>query len=205
MSKPDLIIRNGTVVDGTGGPIRIADVVIRDGVVSDITESASTLATKEIDADGAWVTPGFIDPHTHLDAQLFWDPTGSTVCPTRCVTTVVTGNCGFGIAPCGDGAEEYLLRCLEAVEEIPYEATRRRRALRVEQLRVLPRRTRQPRSRRQRCGVGPTLTTAPFGHGRTCILRGSDRRRRRADVSDAPQRIRKRRSRILDVARTQSC
>ena len=67
MSKPDLIIRNGTVVDGTGGPIRIADVVIRDGVVSDITESASTLATKEIDADGAWVTPGFIDPtHTWM-------------------------------------------------------------------------------------------------------------------------------------------
>jgi len=123
VSKPDLIIRNGTVVDGTGGPIRIADVVIRDGVVSDITESASTLATKEIDADGAWVTPGFIDPHTHLDAQLFWDPTGRPSVQHG-VTTVVTGNCGFGIAPCGDGAEEYLLRCLEAVEEIPYEATR---------------------------------------------------------------------------------
>ena len=104
MSKPDLIIRNGTVVDGTGGPIRIADVVIRDGVVSDITESASTLATKEIDADGAWVTPGFIDPHTHLDAQLFWDPTGRPSVQHG-VTTVVTGNCGFGIAPCGDVME----------------------------------------------------------------------------------------------------
>lgn len=123
MANPDLIIRNGTVVDGTGGPTRIADVVIRDGLVSEITERASAPATKEIDADGAWVTPGFIDPHTHLDAQLFWDPTGRPSVQHG-VTTVVTGNCGFGIAPCANGAEEYLLRCLEAVEEIPYESTR---------------------------------------------------------------------------------
>ncbi|MFT7473808.1 MAG: N-acyl-D-amino-acid deacylase [Verrucomicrobiales bacterium] len=122
MPNPDLIIRNGTVVDGTGGPTRIADVVIRDGMVSEITESASTVATREIDAEGAWVTPGFIDPHTHLDAQLFWDPTGRPSVQHG-VTTVVTGNCGFGIAPCGNGAEEYLLRCLEAVEEIPFAST----------------------------------------------------------------------------------
>ena len=122
MPNPDLIIRNGTVVDGTGGPTRIADVTVHDGVVSEITERASGSATKEIDAEGAWVTPGFIDPHTHLDAQLFWDPTGRPSVQHG-VTTVVTGNCGFGIAPCGNGAEEYLLRCLEAVEEIPYEST----------------------------------------------------------------------------------
>lgn len=123
MAKPDLIIRGGTVVDGTGGPTRIADVVVRDGAVSEISERASSLGAKEIDAEGAWVTPGFIDPHTHLDAQLFWDPSGRPSVQHG-VTTVVTGNCGFGIAPCGDRAEEYLLRCLEAVEEIPYESTR---------------------------------------------------------------------------------
>lgn len=123
MSTADLIIRHGTVVDGSGSPARTADVVVCDGVITEIAERSSAGAAKEIDANGMWVTPGFIDPHTHLDAQLFWDPTGRPSVQHG-VTTVVTGNCGFGIAPCGDGAEEYLLRCLEAVEEIPYESTR---------------------------------------------------------------------------------
>ena len=158
MSKPDLIIRNGTVVDGTGGPIRIADVVIRDGVVSDITESASTLATKEIDADGAWVTPGFIDPPHTPGCTTFLGPNRSTVCPTRrhhggdrqlwLRNRAVWGRSG--------GIPAAVPRSRRGN---PLRGNARRRALRVEQLRVLPRRTRQPRSRRQRCGVGPTLTT----------------------------------------------
>jgi len=78
---------------------------------------------REIDASGCWVTPGFVDPHTHLDAQLCWDPTAS---PSNLhgVTSVVMGLCGFGVAPCPKDGGEYLLRSLEVVEEIPYTSTR---------------------------------------------------------------------------------
>ena len=73
-------------------------------------------ADETLDATGCWVTPGFIDPHTHLDAQLCWDPTAS---PTNRhgVTTVIFGLCGFGVAPCPEGGGEYLLRSLEVVED----------------------------------------------------------------------------------------
>jgi N-acyl-D-amino-acid deacylase len=113
----DTVVVGGLVVDGTGAAPFQADVAITDGVISAIGTGLSGRRT--IDAADAWVTPGFVDPHTHLDAQLFWDPTGRPSVQHG-VTTVFIGACGFGIAPCADGAEEYLLRSLEAVEEIPY-------------------------------------------------------------------------------------
>jgi N-acyl-D-aspartate/D-glutamate deacylase len=117
----DLVIRGGTVVDGTGGPPRLADVAVDGGVITSI-EDAARPGAEELDAHGLLVTPGFVDPHTHLDAQLCWDPAAS---PTSLhgVTTVVVGICGFGVAPCPPGGGEYLLRSLERVEEIPYEST----------------------------------------------------------------------------------
>lgn len=113
----DIVLRGGLVIDGTGGPARIADVAVTGNVISEVGDGLS--GDQVIDASGAWVMPGFIDPHTHMDAQLFWDPSGQPSL-NHGVTTAFTGSCGFGIAPCREDAEEFLLRCLESVEEIPF-------------------------------------------------------------------------------------
>jgi N-acyl-D-amino-acid deacylase len=118
----DVVIRGGTLVDGTGALGRRADVAVSEGVVAEIGELDDPAAATEVDAAGCVVTPGFVDPHTHLDAQLCWDPTASPTC-LHGVTSVVLGLCGFGVAPCPDGGGEYLLRSLEMVEEIPFDST----------------------------------------------------------------------------------
>ena len=118
----DLAIRGGTVVDGTGAARFRADVGVRDGAIVEVG-TLSGPAVTELDASGCYITPGFVDPHTHLDAQLCWDP-AARPSSLHGVTTVVLGLCGFGVAPCAPGGREYLLRSLEVVEEIPYESTR---------------------------------------------------------------------------------
>ena len=117
----ELVIRGGTVVDGTGSTARRADVAVDGGVIAAVGLDVGD-GHRTIDASGCVVTPGFIDPHTHLDVQLFWDPSATPSC-LHGVTTVVLSSCGFGIAPSRAGGKEYLLRSLEAVEEIPYETT----------------------------------------------------------------------------------
>ena len=117
----DLVVRNGTVIDGSGFPARRADVAV-DGARITTVGPVEGSAKREIDATGLLVTPGFIDPHTHLDAQLCWDAM-ATPTSLHGVTTVLMGMCGFGIAPCRDGGGDYLLRSLERVEEIPYESS----------------------------------------------------------------------------------
>ncbi len=117
----DLVIRNGTVVDGTGAPPRRADLAVDGGVITAVGD-VDDRGADELDAGGLLVTPGFVDPHTHLDAQLCWDPTAAPTC-WHGVTTVVMGICGFGVAPCPPGGGEYLLRSLEVVEEIPFAST----------------------------------------------------------------------------------
>ena len=117
----DLLIKGGTVVDGTGSPGRVADVGVRDGrivAVGDITEDA----TETVDATGLVVCPGFVDPHTHYDAQLFWDKRAT---PSNLfgVTSMVAGNCGFSLAPLGDEADgDYLKRMMVKVEGMALEA-----------------------------------------------------------------------------------
>ena len=114
----DLVIRNGLVVDGTGQPPRRADVAIAGGRIAEIGEIAGH-AARVIDATDLAVAPGFIDPHTHYDAQICWD---GAVTPSSWhgVTSVVMGNCGVGIAPCRPAAREVAMRDLVNVEAIPF-------------------------------------------------------------------------------------
>src|SRR4051812_42858423 len=116
----DLLIRGGTVVDGTGAPARTADVAIRDGKIAAVGR-VDERAERVIDADGLLVTPGFVDIHTHYDAQLHWDPTASPA-SWHGVTTIVTGNCGFTLAPSKPDDVEWLMYMLSRVEGMSAEA-----------------------------------------------------------------------------------
>ena len=113
----DLVVRGGTVVDGTGAERRVADVAVTDGVVTEVGRVDGP-ARRTIEADGALVTPGFVDVHTHFDGQVTWDP---DLTPTgwHGVTTVVMGNCGVGFAPCEPERREWLIGLMEGVEDIP--------------------------------------------------------------------------------------
>src|SRR6188472_241944 len=113
----DLIIRGGTVVDGTGAPARTADVAIDGDEIVEVGRVRER-AKRVIDADGLVVTPGFVDIHTHYDAQIGWDPL-ATSSSYHGVTSIVMGNCGMTFAPCRPEDREYLARCMESVEDIP--------------------------------------------------------------------------------------
>src|SRR6185436_15519182 len=115
----DLLIRNGKVVDGTGASARVADVAISGERIA-IVGTANEGAKRVIDADGLVVAPGFIDPHTHYDAQICWDG-ALTPSSWHGVTSVVMGNCGVGIAPCRPQTREIAMRDLVNVEAIPFE------------------------------------------------------------------------------------
>ena len=110
-----IVIRGGTVIDGTGTPGVEADVLVRDGRIAEIGERLS--GDRELDASGAVVAPGFIDIHTHYDAQVFWDPALTPSC-FHGVTTVVAGNCGFTIAPTRAADRETIALTLEKVEDM---------------------------------------------------------------------------------------
>ena len=115
--KPDLVLRNGTVIDGSGGEPFRADVAVADGVITQVGDVAATGA-EEIDARDRLVTPGFVDVHTHYDGQVTWD---SRVTPSSLhgVTTAVMGNCGVGFAPVRPVHHEMLIELMEGVEDIP--------------------------------------------------------------------------------------
>jgi N-acyl-D-aspartate/D-glutamate deacylase len=117
MSEHELVIRGGTVVDGTGSPERTADVAVRDGVIVAVGEVDGS-GRREIRADGALVTPGFVDIHTHYDGQATWS---NRLSPSshHGVTTVVMGNCGVGFAPVKPTDRDLLIELMEGVEDIP--------------------------------------------------------------------------------------
>jgi N-acyl-D-amino-acid deacylase len=116
----ELIIRGGTVVDGTGAPSFVADIAVQDGFIVEVASSIKQSGDDAtvIDATGMLVTPGFVDIHTHYDGQATWD---EVLDPTsgHGVTTVVMGNCGVGFAPVRPGSEEWLVQLMEGVEDIP--------------------------------------------------------------------------------------
>jgi len=116
-AKYDLVLRNGTLADGTGEPLREADVAIRSGAIAAVGVVRESGA-EELDARGLLVTPGFVDIHTHYDGQATWS---SRLSPSSWhgVTTAVTGNCGVGFAPCRPEDHQTLIRLMEGVEDIP--------------------------------------------------------------------------------------
>ena len=119
----DVVIKGGTIVDGTGGASQLGDLGIKDGRIVAIAAPGGIEeeASETVDATGKIVSPGFVDVHTHYDAQAFWDGTLSPS-PYHGVTRVVGGNCGFSIAPLSPDAGEYLMKMLSRVEGMPLEA-----------------------------------------------------------------------------------
>ena len=116
----DLVIKNGTVVDGSGSARYRADVAVTDGKVAKIGR-VNEKSKQTIDAEGHVVSPGFVDGHTHMDAQVFWDPIGS--CSSyHGVTSVVMGNCGFTLAPCKQEDADLVFRNLERAEDLSRDA-----------------------------------------------------------------------------------
>lgn len=117
MAQFDLIIRGGTIVDGTGAPGFVGDVAVKDGLIAAVGQIMGS-ADQEIDATGKVVTPGFVDIHTHYDGQATWD---QEMAPSSWhgVTTVVMGNCGVGFAPAKPDRHEWLISLMEGVEDIP--------------------------------------------------------------------------------------
>jgi N-acyl-D-aspartate/D-glutamate deacylase len=114
----DLVVRGGTIVDGTGGAPFVADVGVKNGLIAEIGQALAPGA-EEIDATGRLVTPGFVDIHTHYDGQATWD-TRLNPSSGHGVTTIVMGNCGVGFAPCRPQDHDRLVRLMEGVEDIPF-------------------------------------------------------------------------------------
>jgi N-acyl-D-amino-acid deacylase len=113
----DLVIKNGMIVDGSGLPRFRGDVAVRDGKIAEIGRMDGVAAKETVDAEGHVVAPGFVDGHTHMDAQIFWDPHGTSSC-FQGVTSVVMGNCGFTLAPCREAEADLVFRNLERAEDI---------------------------------------------------------------------------------------
>src|SRR5215467_7793942 len=113
----DLVVKDGMIVDGSGLPRYRADIGVKDGKIAEIGRVNGAAAKETLNAEGRVVAPGFVDGHTHMDAQIFWDPIGTSSC-FQGVTSVVMGNCGFTLAPCRAEEADLVMRNLERAEDI---------------------------------------------------------------------------------------
>jgi N-acyl-D-aspartate/D-glutamate deacylase len=120
----DMIIENARICDGTGRPSYVGSVAVKDGMIAAVGKSSGEAAQQKIDADGLVLAPGFIDPHTHYDAQVAWDPL-ITCSSWHGITTVVMGNCGVGVAPVRPQLRDVVMWDLVNVEAIPFEVMQR--------------------------------------------------------------------------------
>jgi len=119
MAEYDLVIRNGTIVDGTRLPAYRADLAILNGKIAKISGNLKAKGKKELDATGCMVAPGAVDLHTHYDAQINWDPY-CTLSGWHGVTSLTIGQCGFGFAPCKPEDRDLNMRMMDRIEAIPY-------------------------------------------------------------------------------------
>ncbi len=113
----DLVVKDGMIVDGSGLPRYRGDIAVKDGKIAEIGRVNGAAAKETLNAEGRVVAPGFVDGHTHMDAQIFWDPIGTSSC-FQGVTSVVMGNCGFTLAPCREAEADLVMRNLERAEDI---------------------------------------------------------------------------------------
>src|SRR5258708_25547178 len=107
----DLVVKNGMIVDGSGLPRYRGDIGVKDGKIAEIGRINCAAAKETLDAEGRVVAPGFVDGHTHMDPQIFWDPIGTSSC-FQGVTSVVIGNCGFTLAPRPESEADLVMRHL---------------------------------------------------------------------------------------------
>ena len=121
MAQFDTVIKNGIIIDGTGLPRVRGDIAIKNGRIAKMGRIDATEAKQVIDAEGLIVAPGFVDLHTHYDAQVHWDPY-CTISGWHGVTSVAIGNCGFGFAPARADSRERLLKMMTRTEQIPLES-----------------------------------------------------------------------------------
>ena len=195
----DLVIRDGTLIDGTGSAPRAGDVALQDGRIAAVGQ-VSDPAARTLDADGLAVTPGFVDIHTHYDGQATWDPQLAPSC-YHGVTTAVMGNCGVGFAPVRPDQHDFLIQLMEGVEDIPGAALARGHAVGVGDLPRVPRRARAAPLQHGPRHAGAARRGARVRDGRARReQRARDAGRHRADGRDREAGRRRGRARLLDLA-----
>ena len=201
MARFDRVIRGGMIVDGSRLPRFRGDIGIKDGVIAEIGQIGAGEADETIDAGGLIVAPGFVDLHTHYDAQLFWDPY-CTLSSWHGITSVVIGNCGFGFAPVRPAERERAMLTMTRVEAIPMASMKAGHAVELGDLPRIPGQRRGGAQGGQHPALHADLAAADLGDG----LRGgqgrqaADARAARRDPTPAARSHGCRRLRLVGPA-----